>query len=48
LLLSWDGEQVYGVLDALLDAVRDGRIDPGMLQQSARRLESSTFGRLSK
>lgn len=48
LLLSWDGEQVYAALDALLDAERDGRISPSLLERSTHRLAASPLWRQTK
>lgn len=40
LLVSWDGEQIYPILAALLDADRNGRIEIGALPKSAQRLDA--------
>lgn len=40
LLVSWDGEQIYPILAALLDADRNGRIEIGVLPKSAQRLDA--------
>lgn len=40
LLVTWDADQLYPVLAALLEAERNGRIDAGVLQKSAQRLDA--------
>jgi beta-N-acetylhexosaminidase len=39
LLVSWDTDKVYPALECARDALEAGRLDPAMLEQSARRLD---------
>jgi beta-N-acetylhexosaminidase len=41
LLVSWDGEQLYPVLAALLQASRAGALDGAMTERSAARLKAA-------
>jgi beta-N-acetylhexosaminidase len=44
ILVSFDPDQYYAVMHALLDAYHDGRLRKDILQESARRLASIQAG----
>lgn len=47
LLVSWDGEQIYPTLAALLAAEQNGRIEAGLLPKSNERL-STAYARMNR
>jgi beta-glucosidase-like glycosyl hydrolase len=44
LLVSWDTDKIYPALQCALDALKVGRFDREMLDQSARRLDKLDGG----
>ncbi|MEW6141367.1 MAG: glycoside hydrolase family 3 N-terminal domain-containing protein [Thermodesulfobacteriota bacterium] len=44
ILISWDADQYYRVMHALLEADRDGKLNPDALMHSHRRLERARQG----